>query len=117
MIRLLLDANLSWRSADVLKAHFDDCLHVDSTGLPVPAKDSEIWRYAESNDMIIVTNDEDFMELQVTSGFPPKVVWIKTGNQTRKYVERLLIKLKDEITALYHSNEYGLLEIINPKSE
>jgi uncharacterized radical SAM superfamily protein len=42
---------------------------------------------------------------------------LHTRFQTGKYVEELLIKLKDEITALYHSEEYGLPEIINPKSE
>ena len=40
-ILLLLDANLSWRSVAVLKIHFDDCLHVDDTELPIPAKDIE----------------------------------------------------------------------------
>ena len=47
-MRLLLDANLSWRMTAVLKPHFDDCLHVDSIGLNVPPKDSEIWDYAQN---------------------------------------------------------------------
>jgi predicted nuclease of predicted toxin-antitoxin system len=37
-MRILLDANLSWRMASVLKQHFDDCFHVDSIGLTVSAK-------------------------------------------------------------------------------
>jgi predicted nuclease of predicted toxin-antitoxin system len=37
-MRILLDANLSWRMASVLKQHFDDCFPVDSIGLTVPAK-------------------------------------------------------------------------------
>jgi hypothetical protein len=45
-MKLLLDANLSWRMTAVLKLHFDDCFHGDSFGLTVPAKDSEIWEYA-----------------------------------------------------------------------
>jgi hypothetical protein len=39
---LLLDANLSWRSVAVLKNHYDNCLHVDNIGLPIPAKDTKI---------------------------------------------------------------------------
>ncbi|GHT37439.1 hypothetical protein FACS189435_2440 [Bacteroidia bacterium] len=117
MIRLLLDANLSWKSVAILQEYFAGCFHVDNIGLPIPAKDNEIWDYAKKNDLIIITNDKDFMELQVTQGFPPKVVWLKTGNQTRKYLEYLLIKMKDEILMLYQTNEYGLLEIINPGSE
>jgi len=58
--RLLLDANLSWRSVSILKQYFDDCCHVDDIGLSVPAKDTEIWEYAKQQEMIIVTNDEDY---------------------------------------------------------
>jgi predicted nuclease of predicted toxin-antitoxin system len=117
MPRLLLDANLSWRSVSVLKQHFSDCFHVDDIGLKVPAKDGEIWQYAKTNDLVIITNDEDFLGLLVTLGFPPKVVWFAIGNQTRKQRENLLISLKNEIIDFYKSNEYGLLEINIPETK
>ena len=59
-MKLLLDANLSWRLAEKLKAHFTDCLHVDKAGLAVPAKDAEIWLYALLHDLLLVNNDDDF---------------------------------------------------------
>jgi len=37
-LRLLLDANLSWRSVAILKNHYDDCLHVDETELLSPVR-------------------------------------------------------------------------------
>ncbi len=37
-MRLLLDANISWRLADKLKGYFDDCKHVDHIELAVPAR-------------------------------------------------------------------------------
>lgn len=112
-MRLLLDANLSWRMAPVLKQHFDDCFHVDSIGLVIPAKDSEIWDYARKNELIIVTNDEDFIDFMNVKGFPPKVILLKTGNQSRLYITNLLIQRKDEILALSNSTEVGLLEIVS----
>ncbi len=42
-MKLLLDANVSWRLADRLKSHFEECLHVDYIGLNIPAKDIEIY--------------------------------------------------------------------------
>jgi len=39
-VKLLLDANLSWRMIAVLKQHFDDCFHVDNISITVPAKDA-----------------------------------------------------------------------------
>lgn len=61
MAALLLDANLSWRSVEIFKEHYDNCVHVDHIGLNIPAKDREIWDYAKDNQFIIVTNDEDFL--------------------------------------------------------
>ncbi len=62
-MKLLLDANISWRLVAKLKLHFDDCLHTDNIGLVVPAKDTEIWAYAAAENLIIVTNDDDFLNL------------------------------------------------------
>jgi len=111
-IRLLLDANLSWRSVAVLKNYFDECSHVDNIDLPIPARDAEIWEYARKHEMLIVTNDEDFLHLSVIKGFPPKVLLLRTGNQSRKYIEQILINMKGQIIAFVNSSEYGLLEFI-----
>ena len=67
-MKLLLDANLSWRLAEKLKAHFTDCLHVDKTGLTVPAKDAGIWTYALQHNFVLVTNDDDFLDLARVKG-------------------------------------------------
>jgi len=56
-MKLLLDANLSWRLVATLQQHFTDCLHVDNIGLPIPATDQAIWNYAKENEFLIVTND------------------------------------------------------------
>jgi hypothetical protein len=42
-MKLLLDANLSWRLTAALTASFGDCAHVDHIGIKTPAKDTEIW--------------------------------------------------------------------------
>lgn len=109
--KLLLDANLSWRLTNSLKRHFSACEHVDKTGLRTPAKDTEIWNYALEKHFIIVTNDEDFLNLSMLKGFPPKVILLRTGNQSSNYIEALLIKQKDQIGSFAESEELGLLEI------
>ena len=78
-MKLLLDANLSWRLTVKLKSHFEDCLHVDRIGLNIPVRDSEIWDYALTNQLIIVTNDDDFLNFANIKGFPPKVILLRTG--------------------------------------
>jgi predicted nuclease of predicted toxin-antitoxin system len=50
-MKLLLDANISWRLTTVLKAHFKECLHVDYVGLASPPKDIDIWKFARLAQM------------------------------------------------------------------
>jgi predicted nuclease of predicted toxin-antitoxin system len=112
-MKLLLDANLSWRMIAVLNQYFEDCLHVDHIGIPIPLKDSEIWNYARQNNLIIVTNDEDFVDFVQVKGFPPKVVILRTGNRNRLFIANLLIQRKHDIQLLNDFDDTGLLEILS----
>lgn len=110
-MKILLDANISWRLASKLQIYFEVCLHVDYVGLTIPATDIKIWNFAFENQMVIVTNDEDFIHLSQVKGFPPKVILLRTGNQSSKYILELLIKLTDTIEDFSKSDENGILEI------
>jgi predicted nuclease of predicted toxin-antitoxin system len=111
-IKLLLDANISWKLLGILKPVYGGCSHVDLIGIDVPAKDTAIWEYARDNGYIIVTKDNDFLDLLESNGFPPKVVLVKIGNSHSKVLAELIINAKPMIEDLEHSN-YGLLELIN----
>ncbi|MFK7946003.1 MAG: DUF5615 family PIN-like protein [Saprospiraceae bacterium] len=111
-MRLLLDANLSWRLAKTLSDVFYYIVHVDKVDLPVPAKDMEIWEYAKKHDLMIVTNDEDYYYLLSQKGFPPKVILLRMGNQSTKEITKVLTKHQQEILDLYETEDYGLLEIV-----
>jgi predicted nuclease of predicted toxin-antitoxin system len=111
-MKILLDANISWKLAKVLGSIFGKCDHVDLVGLNVPADDIDIWTYAKTNEYIIITKDSDFVDLLELKGFPPKVVLLKTGNNSSKALAELLIAMKPKIEDLEIS-EFGLLEIIN----
>lgn len=108
---LLLDANLSWRLARVLSESFPGIIHVSSTDLRNNAPDSSLWEYARKNGYTIVTNDEDFSILSTSRGFPPKVILLRTGNQSTSYLAQLLISHKEEILSFIEGEEYGVLEI------
>ena len=111
-MKLLLDANVSWRLISILKEHFGECVHVDDIPeLEFPAKDTKIWQYAKDNGYIVITRDNDFNDLIAIRGFPPKIVWLRTGNCSRKFTADLLIRSKETIEELWKANEYGLLEI------
>jgi predicted nuclease of predicted toxin-antitoxin system len=110
-MKLLLDANISWRLTSVLSEHFGECIHVNKTVLPKPARDTEIWNYAAVNGYTIITQDSDFLNLFETKGFPPKIILLRVGNIDRKTAEKILLQTKSSIVDLENS-DYGLLEII-----
>jgi predicted nuclease of predicted toxin-antitoxin system len=110
-MKLLIDANISWRLAKLLHNTFPDILHVERTGLPIPAEDTLIWDWAKDNDYIIVTNDEDFLNMSIQMGFPPKVILLRMGNQSTKNVAIILEKYKADIEYLASDPYSGVLEI------
>jgi len=112
-MKLLLDANISWKLTNILKPIFGECKHVDAINLKIPAKDIHIWNYAKENGYIIITKDNDFLDLLESKGFPPKVVLISTGNNSSKILADIIIGAKTRIEDL-ENNEYGLLEIYGP---
>ncbi|MDR2971025.1 MAG: DUF5615 family PIN-like protein [Bacteroidales bacterium] len=110
-MKILLDANISYKLVNKLKPVFGECNHVDLIGLNIPAQDIDIWEYARNNGYLIITKDGDFLNLLEIKGFPPKVILLKTGNNSSKALMELLINIKPMIEEL-EKNEYGLLEIV-----
>lgn len=44
-MKVLLDANISWKLVNVFIPVFGECIHVDSINFPIPVKDEDIWNY------------------------------------------------------------------------
>ena len=111
-MKLLLDANISWRLCSFLAEIFGECRHVNEVDLPRPAKDSAIWQYAEKNEYTIVSRDSDFLHFLDANGFPPKLILVKTGNTSNKQLERIFLQAKASIVELHDKDDEGLLEIL-----
>ncbi|HZY85446.1 MAG TPA: DUF5615 family PIN-like protein, partial [Gemmataceae bacterium] len=60
--------------------------HVQSVGLDC-AGDDQVWEHARLNGFAIVTKDEDYNNLSVVRGSPPKVIWLQLGNCATGQVE------------------------------
>lgn len=111
-MKLLLDANLSWRLRKMLSHDFSEVYHADYVDLSLPASDIDIWNWAKEQNAVIVTNDEDFFHLLLQKGFPPSIVLLRIGNQSTQRTAEVLINRKVDIEQLHESKDYGLLEIL-----
>jgi len=109
-MKLLFDQNISFRLVKQVIDLFPDSKQVRELGLE-NSTDLEIFEYAQRNDFAIVTFDSDFCYLIVIKGYPPKIIWIRTGNTTSKNLEKLL-RNKYELIKLFLIEDYGCLEIV-----
>ena len=65
------------------------------------AEDEDIFRAAREADAVIMTKDEDFIDLQKQLGVPPKLIWITCGNTSNAYLRTVLSEtLKDALAVL-----------------
>lgn len=93
--KLLFDQNLSPRLVLALADVYPNSKHVADVGLAT-ASDDVIWQYAATNDLMIVTKDDDFRQHSFLRGFPPKVVWVRFGNcSTDAIAEALRARVAD----------------------
>ncbi len=107
-MKLLFDQNLSPKLVANLADLFPDSSHVQAAGLD-RATDAEVWEYARLNAFVIVSKDEDFSDLSVMRGSPPKVVWLQIGNCTTRQVEALFRSRFADIAAFAEDSSAGVL--------
>lgn len=107
-MRFLFDQNLSRRLKQLLQDIYPDSIHVQDIGLD-SNPDIHVWEHAESENLVIVTKDSDFVELSERLGHPPKVIRLSLGNATTASVVSLLRNSQGEIRAFYDDNNRSLL--------
>lgn len=108
-MKLLLDQNISYRIIKHLPSTIT-ATHVTNEGL-VNSADFEIWQFAKSNGYTIVTQDTDFNDIFIVHGFPPKIIWFKTGNLKNNHILEYLVANFEELLNFLQDPELGVYEI------
>lgn len=109
-MKLLFDQNLSFRLSQRLQDIFPGSNQVRVLGMDED-DGRQVWAYAKANDFIIVTQDADFADLSLLLGPPPKVIWLRCGNQPTPAIEKRLRDSLPDIEALGTSATAGWLEV------
>lgn len=100
-MKLLFDQNLSFKLCERLTDVYPGSEQIGRLGL-AQADDHSIWQYAAANQFTLVSLDSDFAELAALLGPPPKVIWLRCGNQPTTAVEALLHRHADAIAGFEH---------------
>ncbi len=109
-MKLLFDENLSFKLCKRLEDIYPDSTHVSFVGLQ-NVNDFVIWQYAKDEGFVIVSQDSDFNDLSVLKGFPPYVVWVKSGNTRVSDIERLLRTHSIRLREFLDNESLGLIEL------
>lgn len=79
-MKFLVDAQLPRKLADLLNSFGHDAIHT----LDLPEKnrtsDEALLRVAATEQRVLVTKDEDFVDSFLLRGLPPKLLFVTTGN-------------------------------------
>jgi predicted nuclease of predicted toxin-antitoxin system len=75
------------------------------------ADDEAVWRHAQHDGFAIVTLDGDFADIASLRGAPPKIIWLRCGNQPTRAVERIIRDNAPSIVAFLEADEPVCLEL------
>jgi predicted nuclease of predicted toxin-antitoxin system len=109
-VKVLFDHNLSHKLVARLADIYPDSSQTRLLGF-ARAADPEIWFHARTHDFVIVSKDEDFSELAVLRGVPPKVIWLRLGNCSTAAVELVLRRNESVIAEFIADTERVVLEL------
>ncbi len=109
-MKLLFDENISFRIVKKIEPRFSESKHVRHFELNGKT-DELIWNLAKKENFTIVTFDEDYFEMMMMKGFPPKVIWIRIGNSSTNEIAELILKNENQIKLFGENEEIGLLEL------
>jgi predicted nuclease of predicted toxin-antitoxin system len=110
MCEFLIDVNLPyyfklWNSVK----------YIHQSDIDPSAKDEDIWLYAKSQNLTIVTKDSDFSNRILVSVPPPKIIHIKFGNMKFKEFHSYLSKIWYDVLDL--NSKYKLVNVFSDRLE
>lgn len=107
-MKLLFDQNLSPRLVGRLADLFPGSQHVQDVGLD-QALDEQVWEHARQHGHTIVSKDDDFQDISIVSGNPPKVLLLQLGNCSTQQVENSIRSHLPDIESFEQEDSVGVL--------
>lgn len=110
-MKLLLDENLSRRVVPFIQDNYPNSSQISLLALE-QADDKTIWQHAIDNDFIITTKDADFYEMSMLYGQPPKIIWLKIGNQSKATTIKVLQDNFEAINQVLLIDDKACIELL-----
>jgi len=109
-VKQLFDENLSPDLPRQVAHLFPWSAHIRNVGL-VGGDDVVIWQLAAEKGFVLVTKDDEFVELSILRGAPPKIILIGLGNCRTSAIAALLAAEKLRIERFGSDDSASILEL------
>ena len=109
-MKLFVDENLSRKLPSLLGDHFAGSVSVAGLDL-FQTPDEELWMIPRKGEYVILTKDNDFEDLSILNGPPPKVIRIVLPNASTRAVVNLLEDHQVLITDFAADDAAGILHL------
>lgn len=109
-MKFLCDVHISYKLTNHLKSLGFETIHVNEILDKSETKDSDICKFADQNDFIVITKDSDFRDSYFIKVSPKKLIKINLGNISN---QELIEIFTDNINSIHkiNSSPHFLLEI------
>ena len=104
-MKLIVDAQLPAKLCEILNQLGLESIHVDELPKGDETPDKEITKFADRENLMVVTKDFDFYHSHMTLGKPNKLFLITTGNLKNK-----------ELFSLFRNNSLIIKNALNRSS-
>ena len=102
---LWVDAQISPRLCPWIGRRFTvEAAHVRDLNLR-NAEDREIFERARKAAVVVLTKDEDFVDLVRRRGQPPQVLWLRCGNTSNARLKTILLRTLPDALELLRQGE------------
>ncbi len=108
-MKFLIDAQLPRRFCSWLAAAGHDAKHTLDLPQRNHTADSAILDFAEQEERIVVTKDDDFVQSFLLNGRPAKLLLVATGNIGNAELEKLIRDALPTITSAFET--YSFIEL------
>lgn len=113
-MKIVIDQNISHRLISYIFQYFVNVEHVKTLGW-LNDSDHKIFKKAKQNGFdAILTLDEDFENILLQFGVPPKVIRLRITNSTTQQIAVIIIENIEIIASFLQDVESELLEIYAP---
>ncbi len=96
-MRFLCDVHITYKLVNQLIFLGFETIHINHILDKWNTSDKDIARYADSNDLIIITKDKDFRNSFFIKGTPKKLIKVNLGNISN---QELINSISDNIEAI-----------------